>query len=54
MSDDEIAKVGESGPTIDTIEIAEFESRASINEWIGKKAPAFSRSPSVRPDGPGR
>lgn len=54
MSDDEITKVGETGPTIDTIEVAELESRAAIKEWVSKKAPAFSRSPTLRPEGPGR
>lgn len=56
MSDDEIRKVGETGPTIDTIEVAELESRAAIKDWVSKKAPAFLRSPLIRPDGhgPGR
>lgn len=53
MSDDEIRRVGETGPTIDTIEVAELESRAAIKDWISKKAPAFLRSPSIRPDGRG-
>jgi hypothetical protein len=54
MSDDEIRSVGETGPTIDTIEVAEFESRIALKEWICKKAPAFSRSISTRQEGPGR
>ena len=43
MSDDEIRKVGETGPTIDSIEVAEFESHADLREWVSKKAPAFLR-----------
>lgn len=46
MSDDEIRNVGETGPTIDTIEVVELESRLAIREWIGKKAPAFLRGRS--------
>lgn len=54
MSDDEITSVGETGPTIDTIEVVEFDSRATVKEWIAKKAPTFLRSHVVGPDGPGR
>ena len=41
MTPDEIRQVGESGPTIDSIEVAEFESQAAIKEWLNKKAAAF-------------
>jgi hypothetical protein len=41
MGEDEIRQVGESGPTIDSIEVAEFESHAELKEWLSKKAPAF-------------
>ncbi len=41
MSEEDIRQVGETGPTIDSIEIAEFESHAALKEWLGKKAPAF-------------
>lgn len=41
MTEDDIKKVGETGPTIDSIEVAQFESQAAIKEWLEKKAPAF-------------
>ena len=41
MSPEEIRKVGETGPTIDSIEVAEFESHEALKEWLSKKAPAF-------------
>jgi hypothetical protein len=41
MTDEEIRKVGETGPTIDSIEVSEFESNAELKEWLGKHAPAF-------------
>jgi len=31
----------ETGPTIDSIEVAEFESQAALKEWVRQKAPAF-------------
>ena len=34
--------VGETEPTIDSIEVAEFESHAALKEWISKNAPAFT------------
>ena len=40
MTEEEIEQVGETGPTIDSIEIGEFES-AALKEWLSKKAPAF-------------
>jgi hypothetical protein len=43
MSEDEIKEVGETGPTIDSIEVAEFESQDALKEWVSKKAPAFLR-----------
>jgi hypothetical protein len=43
MSEEEIRQVGETGPTIDSIEVAEFESHATLKEWVKKKAPAFLR-----------
>ncbi|HWB14121.1 MAG TPA: hypothetical protein VG826_33150 [Pirellulales bacterium] len=52
MSDDEIAAVGDSGPTIDTIEVVELESHAARREWLSQHAPAFLRGYSVRPEGP--
>ena len=43
MSEEDIRKVGETGPTIDSIEMAEFESHSALKEWLGKHAPAFTR-----------
>jgi hypothetical protein len=43
MSEEEIRQVGETGPTIDSIEIAEFESHDALKEWVRNKAPAFLR-----------
>lgn len=43
MSADEIRQVGETGPTIDKIELAEFESHDALKEWLKQKAPAFVR-----------
>ena len=41
MSTEEIRQVGETGPTIDSIEVAEFETHAALKEWLGKHAPEF-------------
>jgi hypothetical protein len=41
MTGEEIERVGETGPTIDSIEVAEFESHAALKEWLSGKAPAF-------------
>jgi hypothetical protein len=41
MTPAEIREVGESGPTIDKIEVGEFESHAALKEWLEKKAPPF-------------
>jgi hypothetical protein len=41
MSKDEITRVGETGPTIDSIEIAEFANYEDRLEWLKKKAPGF-------------
>ncbi len=43
MSEEDIRQVGENGPTIDRIEVAEFESQAALKEWLTAKAPAFVR-----------
>ena len=43
MSKEEIRQVGETGPTIDSIEIAAFESHDALKEWVKEKAPAFVR-----------
>ncbi len=43
MTEEDIRQVGETGPTIDSIEVAEFESHADLKEWLSKTAPAFLR-----------
>jgi hypothetical protein len=41
MNAEESRQVGERGPTIDSIEVAEFESRSELKEWLGKHGPEF-------------
>lgn len=41
MTEEDIRKVAETGPTIDSINVVEFESNAELKEWLGKTAPAF-------------
>jgi len=41
MSADEIGQVGESGPTIDSIETADFESHADLLDGLSENAPGF-------------
>jgi hypothetical protein len=41
MTEEEVQQVGESGPTIDSIQIGEFESQEDMRKWLQKKAPAF-------------
>jgi hypothetical protein len=41
MTPDEIQQVGDTGPTIHSIEVAQFESQAALREWLAEKAPAF-------------
>jgi hypothetical protein len=43
MNPEEIRQVGEKGPTIDSIEVAEFESHDALKDWLKRKAPAFLR-----------
>ena len=43
MPEADIRQVGDSGPTIDRIELGEFESQAALKEWLKEKAPAFLR-----------
>ena len=42
MSKEDIRKVGETGPTIDSIQISGFASQAELKEWLNKTAPSFS------------
>jgi hypothetical protein len=41
MSKEEARQVGETAPTIDSIEVVEFESNDDLKEWLAKTAPAF-------------
>lgn len=43
MSAYEICAVGGTGPTIDSINVAEFESHADLKAWLEKHAPEFAR-----------
>jgi hypothetical protein len=43
MDEGELRPVGELGPTIDRIEVADFESNEETQEWVKKNAPAFVR-----------
>ncbi len=41
MSEADIRQVGDSGPTIDSIQVCEFETQAALREWLTQNAPAF-------------
>lgn len=43
MSKEDIQKIGDSGPTIDSIQVQEFESQTALKEWLTNNAPAFVR-----------
>jgi hypothetical protein len=43
MDKAEIHKVGKGEPTIDRIEVGEFESPEELREWLSKAAPVFAR-----------
>jgi hypothetical protein len=43
MTPDDIRQTGETGPTIDSIQVQQFESQAALREWVSKNAPAFLR-----------
>ena len=43
MGEDELRRAGDREPTVDQIEVAEFESHDALKEWVSKKAPAFVR-----------
>ncbi len=45
MDADELRKVGQGGPTIDRIEVGEFESHREVDDWLRKVAPVFVRQP---------
>jgi hypothetical protein len=46
MDEDELRRVGDSGPTIDAIHIAAFETAKEQHDWLKKMAPAFLRTPA--------
>jgi hypothetical protein len=41
MSKEEIRQVGETGPTIDSIQVGAFETQDAAKEWIAVHAPSF-------------
>ena len=43
MDEDELRRAGEKEPTIDRIEVAEFETNDDLREWLKATAPAFRR-----------
>ena len=43
MPEEDIKSVGETGPTIDSIKVAEFESHTDLKEWLSRNAPGFMR-----------
>jgi hypothetical protein len=43
MDEDELRKAGEGEPTIDRLEVVEFESNEEALSWLEKTAPAFLR-----------
>jgi YD repeat-containing protein len=43
MSKEDIEKVGDSGPTIDSIQVEEFVSQDAVQAWLKTHAPAFVR-----------
>ena len=43
MAEGDIKSVGETGPTIDSIQVMEFESHGELKDWLSKNAPAFLR-----------
>jgi hypothetical protein len=42
MSEDDIKSVGETGPTVDSIKVAEFESHSDLKDWLSNNAPTFA------------
>jgi len=45
MKEEESRQVGEKGPTIDSIEVAEFANHSDLKECLGKHGPEFVVSP---------
>ncbi|HLJ92763.1 MAG TPA: hypothetical protein VKU02_06155 [Gemmataceae bacterium] len=48
MDQDELRKAGQTEPTIDGIDIGDFESRDEQQEWVKRRAPAFLRRSDER------
>lgn len=46
MRDKEVQQVGEQGPTIDCIEVAEFTLHEALTKWLKERAPAFLIGPA--------
>ena len=45
MDQDELRQTGEAEPTVDRIEVAEFQTAEGQQEWLTQRAPAFLRPP---------
>lgn len=43
MKKEDIERIGDTGPTIDSIQVEEFESNKELKEWLKQNAPAFAR-----------
>jgi hypothetical protein len=41
MTEEEVQEIGDSGPTIGSIEVTEFESHKELKEWLRQNVPAF-------------
>jgi hypothetical protein len=41
MTQEDVQRVGETGPTIDSIDVGEFTSQEERREWIKNNAPSF-------------
>jgi len=41
MTKDEIEHIGDSGPTIDRIDVGEFENNDELKVWVSERAPAL-------------
>ena len=44
MAQEEVVRIGETGLTIDSIEIEEFASHGALRTWLKTHAPAFART----------
>jgi hypothetical protein len=50
MNEEDIRQTSEKGPTIDSIEIGEFETHDAMRGWLGTHAPAFCGPAALRRD----